>query len=213
MLIRTRLNVRDDVRLDIQIKVKKLSLSLLRTASALEMLQGNARGLVGVSRYWCYKWSNVLLPDPQDCTYSSSSQFIRLSILLICVREAHLIGERLAHVAQPYWPQGKDSGLKYLASIPTLSIYVYYLWSSCQYAIEPKDIKIIKFTSMSESHPASLRDPRSITHSTGQACLLGAVVFTWSLMFIAVSLRFVARRLSKMALWYDDWFIMPAAVR
>ena len=66
---------------------------------------------------------------------------------------------------------------------------------------------------MSESNPASLRDPRSISHSTGHACLLGTVVFTWTLMFIAVSLRFVARLLSKMALWYDDWLIMPAAVR
>ena len=66
---------------------------------------------------------------------------------------------------------------------------------------------------MSESHPASLLDPRSITHSTGQTCLLGTVVSTWSLMLIAVSLRFVARRLSKIPLWYDDWLTMPAAVR
>ena len=65
---------------------------------------------------------------------------------------------------------------------------------------------------MSESHPASPLDPRSITHSTEHACLLGTVVSTWSLMLIAVFLRFVARRLSKMALWYDDWLTIPAAV-
>ena len=65
---------------------------------------------------------------------------------------------------------------------------------------------------MYTSHSASPVDPRSIAHSTEQACLLGFVVLTWSLMLIAVSLRFLARRLSRMALWYDDWLIMPAAV-
>ena len=32
-------------------------------------------------------------------------------------------------------------------------------------------------------------------------------------MLIVVSLRFVARRLSKTVLWYDDWLIIPATVR
>ena len=40
----------------------------------------------------------------------------------------------------------------------------------------------------------------------------GTVVFMWSLMLVVVSLRFVARRLAKSILWYDDWLIILAAV-
>ena len=32
-------------------------------------------------------------------------------------------------------------------------------------------------------------------------------------MLIAVSLRFIARRLSTMTFGYDDWLVIPAAVR
>lgn len=32
-------------------------------------------------------------------------------------------------------------------------------------------------------------------------------------MLIVVSLRFLARRLSKAVLWYDDWLMIPATVR
>ena len=45
-----------------------------------------------------------------------------------------------------------------------------------------------------------------------RARLLGTIVSTWSLMLIIVSLRFVARRLSKAILGYDDWLIIPATV-
>ena len=121
------------------------------------------------------------------------------------MRELHLIAECLAHVAQPYWPQGDNPHIS--------SISLYYCYSSRLYSREPKDTQFSAFSPMSSSHPASPPHLRSITHSTQQASLLGAVVTTWSLMLIAVSLRFGARRLSKTTLWYDDWLIMPAAVR
>lgn len=40
----------------------------------------------------------------------------------------------------------------------------------------------------------------------------GSIIATWILAFIAVTLRFVARRLSKAGLWYDDFMIIPALV-
>lgn len=45
-----------------------------------------------------------------------------------------------------------------------------------------------------------------------QARLLGVLAFTFPLMLI-MSLRFVARRLSKAALRYADWLMIPAAGR
>lgn len=46
-----------------------------------------------------------------------------------------------------------------------------------------------------------------------QARLLGVLAFTFPLMLIIMSLRFVARRLSKAALRYADWLLIPAAGR
>ncbi len=40
----------------------------------------------------------------------------------------------------------------------------------------------------------------------------GSIIATWILAFIAVALRFIARRLSKAGLWYDDIMIIPALV-
>ena len=40
----------------------------------------------------------------------------------------------------------------------------------------------------------------------------GSVIPTWLIALIAVCLRFLARRLSKAGLWYDDWLVIPAAV-
>ena len=41
----------------------------------------------------------------------------------------------------------------------------------------------------------------------------GSIIATWLIALIAVCLRFLARRLSKAGLWYDDWLVIPAAVR
>lgn len=65
---------------------------------------------------------------------------------------------------------------------------------------------------MSVSNPFSALNAMSTAYSTEQARIRGTVIFTWSLMIIVVSLRFVARRLSKAVLWYDDWLIVPAAL-
>ncbi|KAF6237360.1 hypothetical protein HO173_004250 [Letharia columbiana] len=65
---------------------------------------------------------------------------------------------------------------------------------------------------MSLSDSFSVPKASSSTHSAEQAHIRGTVVFTWSLMLIIVSLRFVARRLSKVGLWYDDWLIIPATL-
>lgn len=145
-----------------------------------------------------------MLPDAQESTYLLSSQFIRPSILRICVGEAHLIAECLAHVAQPYWPQGHNLHIS--------STSLYYCPSSRPHSTELEDTQSSMFGPMSSSHPASPLGPRSITYSKAQACVLGTVISTWLLMLIAMSLRFVARRLSRMALGYDDWLIIPAAV-
>ena len=39
-----------------------------------------------------------------------------------------------------------------------------------------------------------------------------SVLALWALTVIIVCLRFIARRLSKAGLWYDDWLIVPATV-
>ena len=67
-------------------------------------------------------------------------------------------------------------------------------------------------STMSSSYSFSLPSAVSSTHSAEQARIRGTVVFTWSLMLIIVSLRFLARRLSRVGLWYDDWLIIPATV-
>lgn len=40
----------------------------------------------------------------------------------------------------------------------------------------------------------------------------GSIIATWAIALIAVCLRFLARRLSKAGLWYDDWLMIPATV-
>ena len=45
-----------------------------------------------------------------------------------------------------------------------------------------------------------------------KAAIQGSTSATWALAFIAVMLRFTARRLSKAGFWYDDWTIIPALV-
>ena len=65
---------------------------------------------------------------------------------------------------------------------------------------------------MSSSHPSDLLHATAATHSTEYSRLLGTNILMWSLMLIIVSLRLVARHLSKATLWYDDWLILPAIV-
>ena len=38
------------------------------------------------------------------------------------------------------------------------------------------------------------------------------IIATWATALVAVYLRFLARRLSKAGLWYDDWLMIPATV-
>ena len=40
----------------------------------------------------------------------------------------------------------------------------------------------------------------------------GAIILLWAMALIAVGSRFLARRLSKAGLWYDDWLMIPAIV-
>lgn len=42
--------------------------------------------------------------------------------------------------------------------------------------------------------------------------LRGIIISTWAIALVAVCLRFLARRLSKAGLWYDDWLMLPATV-
>lgn len=104
MLIRTRIIVRDDVWLDIQSKWKVIGLSGFRTRK-------HARGRVGTLRYWCNQMKQRIAA--WSTRLSSSFQLIRASILHICMGEAHLIAECLAHIAQPYWAQGEDSNISH----------------------------------------------------------------------------------------------------
>ncbi|KAM0799831.1 hypothetical protein BDR22DRAFT_822202 [Usnea florida] len=51
------------------------------------------------------------------------------------------------------------------------------------------------------------------SNPTGELRRLGgSIIATWLIALIAVCLRFLARRLSKAALWYDDWLIIPAVL-
>ena len=45
-----------------------------------------------------------------------------------------------------------------------------------------------------------------------QARIQGPMIATCALAITACVLRFVARRMSKAGLWYDDWLIVPALV-
>lgn len=38
------------------------------------------------------------------------------------------------------------------------------------------------------------------------------IIATWAIALITVCLRYLARRLSKAGLWYDDWLMIPATV-
>lgn len=40
----------------------------------------------------------------------------------------------------------------------------------------------------------------------------GSILATWALVVITVFIRFLARRISKAGLWYDDWLIVLAMV-
>lgn len=42
--------------------------------------------------------------------------------------------------------------------------------------------------------------------------ILGANIATFTLAVMAVSLRFIARRLTRQAYWWDDWLMLPAIV-
>lgn len=46
-----------------------------------------------------------------------------------------------------------------------------------------------------------------------QVQIKGAIVATWVLALLVVSLRFISRRMSKAKLWLDDWLILPPLVR
>ena len=47
---------------------------------------------------------------------------------------------------------------------------------------------------------------------TRQSSLYEAIITTYILAFIAVSLRFYSRRLKKAGWWLDDWMILIALV-
>lgn len=53
-------------------------------------------------------------------------------------------------------------------------------------------------------------EPDEITNE--DALIKGSIIATWALAVIVVCLRFIARRLSKARLWYDDWLVLPATV-
>ena len=42
--------------------------------------------------------------------------------------------------------------------------------------------------------------------------MLGVNIATFCLAVIAIVLRFIARRLTRTALWWDDWLMLPAIV-
>ena len=42
--------------------------------------------------------------------------------------------------------------------------------------------------------------------------ILGVNIATFCLAVIAIILRFIARRLTRAVLWWDDWLMLPAIV-
>ena len=54
--------------------------------------------------------------------------------------------------------------------------------------------------------------PLAVVYSNETAQIKGSIIATWALAFIAICLRFTARRLSKAGFWYDDWLMVPAQV-
>ena len=42
--------------------------------------------------------------------------------------------------------------------------------------------------------------------------ILGVNIATFILAVIAISLRFIARRLTRLPYWWDDWLMLPAIV-
>ena len=102
----------------------------------------------------------------------------------------------------------KDSGLQFY-SFPARFCSSPSTFATLTLAVLTQEYSTI---TMSSSSSFSLPSAFSSTHSAEQARIRGTVVFTWSLMLIIVSLRFLARRLSKFGLWYDDWLMIPATV-
>lgn len=53
----------------------------------------------------------------------------------------------------------------------------------------------------------------SSVHLTDELSRLrGIIIAIWIITLATVILRFLARRLSKAGLWYDDWLTIPATV-
>ena len=42
--------------------------------------------------------------------------------------------------------------------------------------------------------------------------ILGAITSTWAVALIVLILRFVARRISRVGFWADDWLVLAAFV-
>lgn len=59
---------------------------------------------------------------------------------------------------------------------------------------------------------ATVEAPISLS-ATLQPNLYAGLIITYVLALVAVVLRLFARRLKKLPLWFDDWFIVAALVR
>lgn len=57
------------------------------------------------------------------------------------------------------------------------------------------------------------QDSKPNLSDTYQPSIYAAAIITYMVATSAVILRFVARRLTNMKLWYDDWLVVVAWVR
>ena len=122
----------------------------------------------------------------------------------------------MVHVLQPQISQ--DEILHLSCQSSQFPSFVSYITCTCTSSLSvpwrnKKIPEFLHYFPMSSSDPSGALYTTLITHSMEQARLLGTIISTWILMLAIVALRFVARRLAKSFLWYDDWLILPATVR
>jgi hypothetical protein len=103
-----------------------------------------------------------------------------------------------------------------ISALPVTSVYVQHrgrntLTSSSVYFQPPlSDQKIV--TDMAE-HASGVPDPGFDLHANQSGILANVAIAMMVLSLVSVVLRMVSRKITRVALWWDDWLIFVALVR
>ena len=106
-------------------------------------------------------------------------------------------------------PQINSLAIRHLATSTLALLFLIYLSTT-----SPARVKFIlpSCSRWSQSLSEIIYDELYAFQMSELVRLQGSILATWALAVIIVCLRFLARRLSKAGLWYDDWLMIPATV-